>query len=122
MCGRVVCAIGWQQISSITGAKKSVNQNKYNQSYNIAPTQYLPTVYKANKNSDKNNLNEDKSEITLEAIKWGSINFYGNLLVNLRSENIIFVEQYRNMLKNRNFCLVRYIIIYIYILIRYNRL
>lgn len=110
MCGRVACNLDSSALCEISKAKKMKNQGSYKTSYNISPTNYLPVVYNNKLHSYKQFIKiktEFKDDdIELEALKWGSTNKDGIPLINIRTESLAYVDQYREMMLDLNFCVV----------------
>ncbi len=111
MYGRVVVGLDSATLAAIARASGGMrNENRFRQSYNLAPGGYLPTAYakenKSNtllvKSSEKINNKENSEEkieeenldekdlenFSLEASKWGTKNKDNNSLINARSETV----------------------------------
>jgi putative SOS response-associated peptidase YedK len=73
MCGRVVCAMQYDDLIHLNKGKLPKNGLRYQKSYNLTPTKYLPTIH-----------NDE-----VEMMKWGTKNKDNIPVINGRSETII---------------------------------
>jgi putative SOS response-associated peptidase YedK len=80
MCGRVVCAMSYDELVTLNKGKAVRNGMRYNRSYNLTPTKYLPTMN-----------NEE-----VEMMKWGTKNKDNIPVINARSETIISHGYFKN--------------------------
>ncbi len=79
MCGRVVINLDSGTLVNIARARNMNHQGKYQQSFNIAPSCYIPSTYKRSDKTSENNL---------EAMKWGTKNKDEIPVINARSETV----------------------------------
>lgn len=103
MCGRVACYLDSVTLAAIAKTHQLKNNHNYNRSYNIAPTSYLPAVYKRKSNDDKKS-NERESE--LEAIKWGTHKKDGTAVINARVESLSYINQYKQSILKCQTCAI----------------
>lgn len=108
MCGRLACGISTQEIKELTNINEIRNINEYKQSYNIPPSTKILSIYKNNIKSDLKD--EVCDDFYIDLNKWGTeMNSSSNgviNLINIRTESIDYVSQFKTMMNNKNFTLI----------------
>jgi putative SOS response-associated peptidase YedK len=80
MCGRVVCAMDYDDLVVLNKGKVVRNGLRYKKSYNVTPSKYIPTM----------------TENDVEMMKWGTKNRDQIPVINARSETIISHSYFKN--------------------------
>ena len=94
MCGRIACNHNCENLEKIAKCETK-NIENLNPSFNIAPTGKLPCVY---------NCKNQKNHI-LEPLGWGI--FRNTIpLINIRSESFNYVNQFKKLISDLNFCVI----------------
>jgi len=93
MCGRVYQSYNLNQLLRIAGTKLIKNPQKYEPSYNVAPTNYLATIKQDGKNR------------VLDIAKWGYESPFQVFIINARAEEIQTKPTFIPLMDSRR-CLV----------------
>lgn len=104
MCGRVACYLDSSTLATITKTHQLKNNQNYNRSYNLAPTSFLPAVFKTK--SINSTDNSDTRERELEAIKWGTYRKDGTAIINARVESLNYINQYKQSIARSQTCAI----------------
>jgi putative SOS response-associated peptidase YedK len=88
MCGRVVVALDTDTLLIIARTRIMQNAMRYRQSYNVTPGKYIPGMYKDN-----------KGNVNLEAMKWGTKNKEDFPLINARAETVTLYPIFKKCIR-----------------------
>ncbi len=92
MCGRIANNRSPEELAEIAKSAEIKNKNKFSRSYNIPPSSNIATVYSCD------------NKTILEPLSWGTRTKENHYLINIRLESIEFISQFKDMIKQNNFC------------------